>query len=593
MRWPITTNGEAIDLAGRDLRLVMHSPLRDTTQLDFITEGNVAVIRIDPKVQTSVGSYSFTMWENSGKDGQTAVDSCRAFSLVSTTCAESNGSHSNIEVEEVVELESGDMTFTPIIVGGGGTIAIDDTLSITSENAVQNKVVTQAISQTAQKAEDARTAAENAMDEAVSANAAAEVALQIAANKQDKIADIDAIRQGAAKGATALQEHQDISGKLDKTEAADLYQPKGNYQSAGDYATNEALKNEITRATNEEKNIRALAEANKAAIEQLAGVEDGGSVVIVVDPALSETSENPVQNKAVTKGINEAKAAAVTAEQNAKDYTDDLLKNYAKTEDLPEIPAMPDLSGLATKEEVSAVEKKIPTIPSNVSSFNNDAGYQTSNDVQEAIKGKANTSDIPTKTSELTNDSGFITADDIPDVDTSTLATKTELSQGLATKQDTIGDLDTIRAGAAKGATAIQEHQSLEGYAKTADLAKVATSGSYEDLSDKPTIPAEQVNADWNATSGKAQILNKPTIPTVPSNVSAFNNDAGYITEEDIPEIPDTSNFATKTDIEPLNASFTDVAGEAEEPELPWVLYTDGVVGDINTILDNINGEEA
>ena len=27
------------------------------------------------------------------------------------------------------------------------------------------------------------------------------------------------------------------------------------------------------------------------------------------------------------------------------------------------------------------------------------------------------------------------------------------------------------------------------------------------------SIPAEQVNADWNATSGKAQILNKPTIP--------------------------------------------------------------------------------
>ncbi len=45
--------------------------------------------------------------------------------------------------------------------------------------------------------------------------------------------------------------------------------------------------------------------------------------------------------------------------------------------------------------------------------------------------------------------------------------------------------------------------------------------------------------------------------------------------------------------VQELNASFADVGGEAEEPELPWVLYTDGVVGDINTILDNINGEEA
>lgn len=32
----------------------------------------------------------------------------------------------------------------------------------------------------------------------------------------------------------------------------------------------------------------------------------------------------------------------------------------------------------------------------------------------------------------------------------------------------------------------------------------------------KPTIPAAQVNADWNATSGKAKILNKPTIPPAP-----------------------------------------------------------------------------
>lgn len=53
----------------------------------------------------------------------------------------------------------------------------------------------------------------------------------------------------------------------------------------------------------------------------------------------------------------------------------------------------------------------------------------------------------------------------------------------------------------------------LSGKANTADLAAVATSGSYNDLTNKPTIPAAQVNADWNAVSGVAQILNKPTIP--------------------------------------------------------------------------------
>lgn len=79
------------------------------------------------------------------------------------------------------------------------------------------------------------------------------------------------------------------------------------------------------------------------------------------------------------------------------------------------------------------------------------------------------------------------------------------VSKQLSGKQDTISDLDTIRSGAAAGATAVQP----------SDLATVATSGSYSDLLNKPTIPAAQVNSDWNANSGVAQILNKPTIPDV------------------------------------------------------------------------------
>ena len=37
-------------------------------------------------------------------------------------------------------------------------------------------------------------------------------------------------------------------------------------------------------------------------------------------------------------------------------------------------------------------------------------------------------------------------------------------------------------------------------------------SGSYTDLTNKPTIPAAQVQSDWNATSGLGEILNKPTL---------------------------------------------------------------------------------
>ena len=59
------------------------------------------------------------------------------------------------------------------------------------------------------------------------------------------------------------------------------------------------------------------------------------------------------------------------------------------------------------------------------------------------------------------------------------------------------------------------------------DLATVATTGAYSDLTGTPTIPAAQVNSDWNASSGVAQILNKPTIP---SDTSDLTNGAGYIT---------------------------------------------------------------
>ena len=97
-------------------------------------------------------------------------------------------------------------------------------------------------------------------------------------------------------------------------------------------------------------------------------------------------------------------------------------------------------------------------------------------------------------------------------------------------KQDAISDLATIRSGAEAGATALQSYTETDptvpAWAKQSTkpsytaseisgLATVATSGSYNDLSNKPTIPAAQVNSDWAATSGVAQILNKPTFKTI------------------------------------------------------------------------------
>lgn len=64
------------------------------------------------------------------------------------------------------------------------------------------------------------------------------------------------------------------------------------------------------------------------------------------------------------------------------------------------------------------------------------------------------------------------------------------------------------------------------GFAVSNDLATVSYSGSYNDLSDKPAIPEAQVNSDWNANSGVAQILNKPdlTVYATKTEVTAVSN---------------------------------------------------------------------
>lgn len=65
--------------------------------------------------------------------------------------------------------------------------------------------------------------------------------------------------------------------------------------------------------------------------------------------------------------------------------------------------------------------------------------------------------------------------------------------------------------------------------ADTSSLATVATTGDYGDLLNKPTIPAAQVQSDWNqaTTTAVDYIKNKPTIPT---DTNQLTNWAGYIT---------------------------------------------------------------
>ena len=59
---------------------------------------------------------------------------------------------------------------------------------------------------------------------------------------------------------------------------------------------------------------------------------------------------------------------------------------------------------------------------------------------------------------------------------------------------------------------------------------------SYNDLSNLPNIPAAQVNCDWNASSGIASILNKPSLATVATTGNSVS--LNWSTYSDIPDLP-------------------------------------------------------
>ena len=130
---------------------------------------------------------------------------------------------------------------------------------------------------------------------------------------------------------------------------------------------------------------------------------------------------------------------------------------------------------------------------------------------------------------------GRIEVDSELDADSENPVANRAIVEALAGKQETVSDLATIRANAAKGATALQaeqykgtvtgvkvngstknpsngivdigtvitSHQDISGKADKSSLASVATSGSYNDLKNKPNIPSavtESTVSGWGFT---------------------------------------------------------------------------------------------
>ena len=109
---------------------------------------------------------------------------------------------------------------------------------------------------------------------------------------------------------------------------------------------------------------------------------------------------------------------------------------------------------------------------------------------------------------------------------------------------------------------------------------------SYNSLSDKPTIPAAQVNADWNATEGVAEILNKPTIPTIPE-LAEVATSGSYDDLSDKPSIPSIAGLMVESDYTgetgTKQVNYAKSADEAEQAIHSYSAQQDALGREIHT----------
>lgn len=251
--WAIFADAESqvpYDLTGRRLTMYLTNRYGTSQISGFKTEGHIVKWTYYGKDQKQLGPYTLTLVENEGNEDMHTVDFCKAFVLVARSCEATKGDENKVELVHL------DLSSEMLV--GASPIKVDDELSEESENAIQNKAVTIALNDKVNKetgkglsSEDftatlkekleglsnyddsAIVAAVNRLrrdfDTLVSGDTTkaiksyndviaflegiedsesldgiiAAIEKQIAA-KQDEIEDLDAIREGAAKGATAI-----------------------------------------------------------------------------------------------------------------------------------------------------------------------------------------------------------------------------------------------------------------------------------------------------------------------------------------------------------------------------------------------------
>ena len=327
------------------------------------------------------------------------------------------------------------------------------------------------------------------------------------------------------------------------------------------------------------------------------------SDIEVIDKAVAETqaSIDELQENKADKGdliglATEEFVLKKIAEAELADQDVDLSAYYTKSETDAKIQEavdaleIPDVSVLATKEEVASVEAKvdaivIPEVPTKVSELENDAGYITLSDIPETdLSNYYNKSETETLITEA------VESIEHPPVDLEGYATEEWVNQQgfikeVPSEYITESELD------AKGY--LTEHQDLSEYAKKSEVPSIeglATEDFVKSEIAKAELAGGEITED-DLNKLLSNYYNKSEVESLIPDTSKFITEVpseyiteteldekGYLTEHQslegyakLTDIPDVSNFATKDEIPSINGLATEqfVKDEIAKIEYP------------------------
>ena len=221
----------------------------------------------------------------------------------------------------------------------------------------------------------------------------------------------------------------------------------------------------------------------------------------------------------------------------------------------------------------------IPTIPTNVSAFINDVGYLTSYTETQALS--------------ISNDTVFLTGGSFVKLPAGFSGNYNDLTNKPVLFSGNYNDLTNkpvipivpVNVSAftndAGYLTSYTETQVLSIsndtiYLTGGSFVKIPAgfSGDYNDLTNKPALFSGNYN----------DLTNKPVIPTIPTNVSAFANDAGYLTS--YTETQTLSNVAANNDS--VNSQIKDLYDPTDSMDAVNLRTLHAVIRRYDSIVNNL-----